>query len=354
MKVALDLSPLYSEHQFRGIGFYTKRLVEALQVLIKKKRLNLELELIKSIDKLRFLKTDLIHYPYFSPFFFSLPAKPLVPSVVTIHDLIPIKYSQHFPAGLKGRFRWQIQKKRLKKMKAVITDSLVWRQQIADLTGFPLGKIFAVPLAAGEEFKVVKDKKILETVKKKYLLPDNFILYVGDVNWNKNIEGLIKAFKQLQNLKLVLVGKAFLDEELKEAKAIVQLIKVLGLNNQIKRLGYVSTEELVAVYNLATVYCQPSFDEGFGLPVLEAMACGCPVVASQSGSLPEICGDAALLFNPRNIQSISARLEEVIVNEAKQKFLQKKGFEWVKNFSWEKTAAQTIEVYRKVYYQEND
>ena len=355
IKIALDLTPLYSEHQFRGIGFYTKRLVEALQVLIKKKHLNLELELVKSIDKLRFLKTDLIHYPYFSPFFFSLPAKPLAPSLVTIHDLIPIKYPQHFPAGLKGKLRWQIQKKRLKKMKAVITDSQVWQQEIANLTGYPDKNIYVVPLAAGEEFELIRNKKTLNSVKEKYQLPEKFILYVGDVNWNKNVGGLIRAFYKLktQNSKLVLIGKAFLESNLNETKAIVQLIKQYGLINQTRVLGYVPTEDLVAVYNLATVYCQPSFDEGFGLPVLEAMACGCPVVASQSGSLPEVCGDAALMVDPQNSQSISTGLEEVIINEKKQKFLQKKGFEWIKNFSWEKTASQTIEIYQRGYHQEN-
>jgi len=102
MKVALDLSPLYSGHKFRGIGFYTKRLIEAMQPLAKK-RPDLELEFVKSVDKLLFVDVDLIHYPYFSPFFLSLAAKPLAPSVVTIHDLTTVMYMEHFIPGVKGK-----------------------------------------------------------------------------------------------------------------------------------------------------------------------------------------------------------------------------------------------------------
>jgi glycosyltransferase involved in cell wall biosynthesis len=354
MKVAVDLTPLYSAHQFRGIGFYTKRLMEAMEEIAPQR--GIELEFVKSTDKLFFVDADVIHFPYFSPFFLTLPRRKLTKSVVTIHDLIPIKYLQHYPPGIRGRLRWEIQKRRLKKVEAVITDSDYWREEIPKLTSYPKEKIFVVPLAAGKEFKKLPPYQV-SSIKHKYNLPDNFVLYVGDVNWNKNVEGLIKALAKskiqnskskikIQNLKLVLVGKAFEDKSLKETKEILQLIKQLNLINQTKILGYVPTEDLVAIYNLATVFCLPSFSEGFGLPALEAMACGCPVVAGKTSSLPEICGQAAVLVDPYDVNDIARGIIKAIENKEN---LIESGFKQAAEFSWEKTANLTLEVYEKAW-----
>jgi len=350
MKVAIDLTPLYSAHQFRGSGFYTKRLVEAMEKIAPKK--GAELEFVKSTDKLLFVEADVIHFPYFSPFFLTLPGKKLAKSVVTIHDLIPIKHLEHYPPGIRGRLRWEIQKRRLKKVEAVITDSEYWREEIPKLSGFPKEKIFVIPLSAGEEFKKSKVKSQKLKVKEKYQLPDNFVLYVGDVNWNKNVTGLVKAFEifnfQFSIFKLVLVGKAFEDNNLKETQEILQLIKELNLINQTKILGYVPTEDLVGIYNLATVFCLPSFSEGFGLPVLEAMACGCPVVAGRTSSLPEICDEAAVLVDPYDINDIARGIKKAIENKEK---LGEKGIKQAAKFSWQQTANLTLEVYEKVFGQ---
>jgi len=358
MKVAIDLTPLYSAHQFRGIGFYTKRLIGAMEKIAPKK--GIELEFVKSTDKLLFVEADVIHFPYFSPFFLTLPGKKLAKSVVTIHDLIPIKYLEYYPPGIRGKLRWEIQKRRLKKVEAVITDSEYWQEEIPKLSGFPKEKIFVIPLAAGEEFKKLEIKKLRNLgVKEKYQLPDNFVLYVGDVNWNKNVTGLVKAFfnlkTQMSNVKsksqilnLVLVGKAFEDNNLKETQEILQLIKELNLINQTKILGYVPTEDLVGIYNLATVFCLPSFSEGFGLPVLEAMACGCPVVAGRTSSLPEICDEAAVLVDPYDVNDIARGIKKAIENKEK---LGEKGIKQAAKFSWQQTANLTLEVYEKVFRQ---
>ena len=185
-------------------------------------------------------------------------------------------------------------------------------------------------------------------------------MYVGDVNYNKNIIGFIKAFKKLNTsdgdrpslrghdsseVRLVLIGKAFTDENLKETKEIIRLINSLKLSKKVIRLGWVPDKDLVALYNLASVYCQPSFYEGFGLSVLEAMACGCPVVAAKTSSLPEICGQAAIMVDPYNLDDMIKGLKKALV---KQKELRDKGFQQVKKFSWGKTAQQTYEIYQKV------
>ena len=350
MRVAIDISPLKNANRYRGVGIYTNQLAESL------KSLNISDFSFKLIENGEITKDcDLIHYPFFDLFFITLPLKKTKPTVVTIHDTIPLVFPEHYPPGVKGNLKFQSQKFSLKNVKAVITDSENSKKDIFKYLNYPQEKIYIVPLAPGKEFKKLEIGNWKLEIKQKYQLPDTFVLYVGDVNYNKNLIGLIRAFKHTfeeskptSKVKLVLVGKAFLDETLKETKQILQLIKSLKLNKGVIRLGWIPPKELVGVYNLATVYCQPSFYEGFGLPVLEAMACGCPVVAANTSSLPEICGKAAIMVNPYNINSIASGIKKVLYDISIYDILRKKGLEWVKNFTWEKVAQKTYEVYKKV------
>ena len=255
-------------------------------------------------------------------------------------------FPEHFPPGIRGNLKFQIQKFSLKNTKAIITDSENSKKDLFKYLNYPKNKIHVVPLAPAEEFKELKIENYKLKIKQKYQLPEKFILYVGDVNYNKNIPGLIKALSGLkEKMSLVLVGKAFKDENLKETREILQLINSLKLEKKVLRLGWIPDKDLVAVYNLASVYCQPSFYEGFGLPVLEAMACGCPVVAAKTSSLSEICGSAAVMVDPNDINDMIRGLGEAI---NKREELIKKGLLQAKKFSWQKTAQQTYEVYQKV------
>ena len=351
MKVAIDISPLKSIHKFRGVGNYTRHLVEALQRVDKKN----EYLLITDCQSLTRLKPDLVHYPYFDLFWLTLPFKKPYPTLVTVHDLTPLVFPHKFPKGIRGWLKYQIQRQSLRGAKAIITDSRNSKRDIVKFIGFPEKKIYIIHLAADKKFRKLKTRNLM-LIKKKYNLPEKFILYVGDVNWNKNVPGLIKAFShfnppaggQASSLKLVLVGKAFENKDLPETKTILQLIESLGLINQTRILGYVPGEDLVALYNLATVYCQPSFYEGFGLPVLEAMACGTPVVAANTSSLPEICSEAAIMVNPYDINDIAEGIGKVIGDKIIRDRLVKKGLVQAKKFSWEKTAKETIKVYHGV------
>lgn len=348
MRIGIDISPLKTAHQFRGVGFYTQRLIEALKKVDKKN------EYILFTKDQRPTTSDLIHYPYFDLFFLTLPIKKPVPVVVTIHDVIPLVFPEHYPKGVKGWLKFQIQKFSLQGVSAVITDSMNSKKDIVKHLGFPKEKIFVIPLAQGEEFEPLAiSNQLLAKTRRKYSLPERFILYVGDVNWNKNIPGLIKAFKKLKNsknqgIKLVLVGKAFEDKSLPETRAILRLIEELGLNNQTKILGFVPTKDLVAIYNLATVYCQPSFYEGFGLPILEAMACGTTVVCSQTSSLPEVVDDAVVFVDPHDYNNIAEGIKKAVEDKKLADSLRKKGFQRGGQFNWERTAKETIKVYRGV------
>jgi glycosyltransferase involved in cell wall biosynthesis len=341
MKVALDVSPLKTGHQFRGIGIYTQNLKEAFE---KSRISDFNFELVEG-RKIP-ADCDLVHYPFFDLFFLTLPLNKPKPTVVTIHDVIPLVFPQNYPPGLKGSLKFQGQKFSLKGVKAVITDSKNSQKDIFKYLNYPLEKIYVVPLAPASHFKVIKEESLLNNVRKKYNLPNNFVLYVGDVNYNKNILGLIKSFAGLKGeTSLVLIGKAFLEKNLPETKEIEKLIKSLKLEKKVFLLGFLPTQDLVAVYNLASVYCQPSFYEGFGLPVLEAMACGCPVVAAKTSSLPEICGQAAILVDPKNINDMIKGLEKAFLEKES---LREKGLVQAKKFSWGKTAQKTYEVYQKV------
>lgn len=348
MKVGIDISALNLEHQYRGVGTYTENLIRALQSVQKS---DFSVQLIKQ-GKIP-TDCDLVHYPHFDPFFLTLPLRKPKPTVVTIHDVIPLVFPDYYPAGIRGSIKFQIQKFSLKGTMAVITDSENSKRDIVKYLGYPEEKIYVVYLAPGENFKKLETGRWKLETRKKYNLPEKFILYVGDVNYNKNIPGLIRAFYKIkttiQNLKLVFTGKAFVDENLREVREIIQLIKQLKLEDKIIRLGWISPQDLVKVYNLATVYCQPSFYEGFGLSVLEAMACGCPVVAARTSSLPEICDEAVSWIDPFDPQDIASGLRRLLDSTyPAYQSLVKRGFEQVKKFSWEKTAQETIRVYEEM------
>ncbi len=343
--VGLDVTPLYSGHKIRGIGFYTKRLLESLKELKK------ETVIIRELKKgdVKKGKFDLLHIPYFSPFFITLPFKNKKPLIVTVHDLIRIKNPNHYPPGVKGKIRWQIQKKLLGRAERIITDSQASKKDIVRLIGFPEEKIAVVYLAADSRFGVIGDKRRLLKVKKKYNLPDKFVLYVGDIDWNKNVPGLVKACERLK-VPLVIVGKQAVnkdfDHQHPENKDLIWLQKRIN-KGKLFAPGFVSTGDLVAIYNLANIYCQPSFDEGFGLPVLEAMSCGCPVVSSNKGSLPEVVGSAGILVDP-DVDSLGLAIRHLFNDAFLREKLSRLGLKRAKEFSWHKTAEEVLSVYRTV------
>lgn len=344
MKVAIDISPLKSSHRFRGIGAYTKNLVKSLQSLKKR---DFELVLIEK-DKIP-QNCDLIHFPYFDLFFTTLPLIRKKKTIVTIHDTTPLVFPKHYPPGIKGKLRFQVQKMALRTVDGVITDSKNSKKDIVKYLGYSKEKIHVVYLAAADIFKPITNHQSLATVKHKYHLPNKFVLYVGDVNYNKNILGLVKACK-LVKTPLVIVGKQAVEKKIDrshpENRDLVWLQDYC--KSSIILTGFVPNKDLVALYNLATVYCQPSFYEGFGLPVLEAMACGTPVVTSKKASLPEITRKAAVLVDPYDINDIANGLTVAIEDEDLREDLIEKGLKQVKNFSWEKVANETYKVYQKV------
>jgi len=351
--VALDVSPLKNANRFRGIGFYTKNLAENLQELIEKNRQysNFKIKLIdKQPSHSAAQQFSLFHYPYFDIFFPTLPQK-TKPIVVTVHDLTPLVFPKHYPPGIKGRFNWAKQKKRLQKADAIITDSQNSKKDIVRLVGYLPEKVFVIYLGVAKGFKKIKNEKEKLKIRQKYCLPEKFVFYVGDVNWNKNVPGLVRACQKIK-VPLVIAGKQATsqnyDQAHQENQDLVWLQKEAKADANIHLLGFVESKDLPALYNLASLYCQPSFYEGFGMPVVEAMACGTPVISANTGSLPEIGERAVLYFDPRQEGSLFQAIEAVVNDGELADKLSKRGLVQAKKFSWQKCARETLGAYQKV------
>lgn len=369
-KIAIDVSPLNDGNSKRGVGFYTRNLVTALQHEVKSNHQyqNFEIFLIED-SQLKIEDYDLVHYPYFDPFYLTLPPKTNVPQIITIHDLIPIQFKKHFPSGIRGFMKWQIQRLKARQSDYIITVSHYSKNIITENLGYPADKIYVTYEGATPYFKPITDQKILAQIKKKYNLPDKFVFYTGDINWNKNIPSLVKACVNL-NYPLVIAGKQAIDiNELKLEKPSISrpkdlvrhllnipspqlkhlsILKKLFSNPLVHRLGFIDSGDLPYLYNLATIYCQPSYAEGFGLCPLEAMQSGTPVVYSSETSLPEIMGEAGITFDPYKQHHLQNSLKKLWENEAELDKQSKLGILRAKFFSWQQTAKQTLAVYELI------
>jgi glycosyltransferase involved in cell wall biosynthesis len=351
MKISIDITRLHASALKRGVGFYTFNLFQALKDLND----NDSYFLIKEKEK-EAKNVDLVHYPYFDPFFLTLPFFKKASNVITVHDLIPLKFPSKYKIGIKGSLKWQVQKNLLKQVDVVITDSKTSKKDIINITGYPAEKIEVIYLAAGKKFKQFKKAEWVNKLLSKYNLSKDFLLYVGDLNWNKNVPGLLEAFAdivflpQFKNLNLALVGGAFENENLAELKGLKSLIKKLNLEKKVSLLGFVETDDLVKLYNAAFLYIQPSFYEGFGLPLLEAMSCGCACLSSNKASLPEVGGRAVSYFNPNKEGDLKLKLKSLLGSTKKIKSLAEKSLKRAEKFSWKATAEKTKQAYKNVLF----
>lgn len=347
IRVLLDDAPLHDANAIRGVGTYTRLLAQYLQ---QQPSLELTVTSWKIVDTSNF---DLIHFPYFDLFATTLPMLK-TPIVVTVHDVIPLQFSNHYPPGIKGRTRLWKQRLSLRFAHQVITDSQASREQIAQHLSYPLEKITVVPLAG--------DPSLIDSATKKKTssaltarLPAAYILYVGDINYNKNLPQLIKSLKYLpDSVELVLVGSNFQRQQIPEWHAIEQQISLSDVTGRVRFLPDIKMGDyasLLHLYQHATCYVQPSLAEGFGLPVLDALGIGCPVVCSQVSSLPEVGGTAVTYCQPE-AESIARGINHLLdLKPAQRADVIKFGKARAAHFSWGAAAQQTAQVYSQVVRQ---
>lgn len=343
IKLGLDVSPLRTAHKHRGVGYYVKNLLDELQK-------NPELEITEFADREKLKQSvDLIHYTFFYLFRKSLPIKPQFPFVVTVHDLTPILYSNHYPPGIRGRLIYNLQRLTLKNAKAIITLSENAKKDIVKILQFDPERVNVIYLGINDSYKKINNKDLLKNVKNKYKLPEKFALFVGSVNWNKNLVNMAQACIHA-NMELILVGGDFLKRDnLKHAelKSFAEFLKKFKDNPLVHMIGYVELTDLVTIYNLADISLLVSFAEGFGFPILEGQSVGTPVITSNISSMPEIAGEGAVLVDPSNIEQITKAIVAVRDNYKLRNSLIEKGFKNIKRFTWKKTAEETFRVYEQ-------
>jgi glycosyltransferase involved in cell wall biosynthesis len=293
--------------------------------------------------ELRRRPVDLLHVQYTAP-----PLAPC-PVVATIHDLS----FEHLPETFRRRSRVQLRltvRRTARAAAHVIAPSEYTRQDLIKSYGLDPGRVSVVPLAAAEHFRPVEDAAELARVRARYGIGGEYVLAVGSIQPRKNLARLVRAYADLRrergrsNLpQLVLVGRqAWLYGE------TLRAVEESGARDSIILTGYVSEGDLPALYTGALCFAYPSFFEGFGLPPLEAMRCGTPVLAGDLTSLPEVVGDAGLLVNPLDTGALARSLARLVDDAALRADLRERGIDRARSFDWRHTARMTLQVYRKV------
>lgn len=355
MKIAFDGTVLHGLKS--GVGYYCEELLKAMVALDQETEffvfshqpLNLQFSAeggnLRFTNTLRFpirafylhallprildsVQPDLAHYTNF-----LAPLWERQPYVLTIHDM-GMETLRHAHPLAKRMYTKRLVPRIARKARLIITNSEYSKWEIVRYLGISEDRIRVTPLAASPKFRPMRRERT----------DDPYFLYVGNLEPRKNLERLIEAFARLprKDHRLVIVGNRWYRGHAAEEKA-----KSLGLNGRVQFMGYVPRAELPALFNNATAFVYPSLLEGFGLPIVEAMACGAPVIASNNSSLREIAGEAAVLVDPRSVEQITEALARVAEDNALRDELSSKGLARAADFSWERTASRTLDVYRE-------
>ncbi|MBE2221566.1 MAG: glycosyltransferase family 4 protein [Anaerolineae bacterium] len=351
---------------FPGIGRYVSSLAQALVpllyddeqlVLLYNPQEPSQWQLPPENEKVQWLKTAVSPFSltqqtripsllkgaalYHSPYYL-MPYRPGVPTVLTVYDLIPQRYPQYVSA--KARLLTNLTTKlALRTADHIIAISEATRQDFIEAYHVDFGRITVVPLAPAPTFKPQSP-----ATRPPCNLATPYVLYLGINKPHKNLPKLIRAWKIVQdqtaNPAILVIAGAW-DNRYPEAK---ELAKELNVTEAVTFLGAVSDEDLPALYAGADLFIFPSYYEGFGLPVIEAMACGTAVACSHTSSLPEVGGNAAVYFNPHDPQDIAHTLIHLLQNEDERRSRQQQSLQQARQFTWQNTAQATLNIYRHI------
>lgn len=364
MRIAIDIRPTLKKEK-TGIGYYSLNLLDGLSKADKANRYILysRIRLFSKSKKLPVFQADNFRYRIdrlglgppvvlrdVDAFYTSaLDLKPPKGAkfILGVHDVIP----KVFPQGHTEETRLKLEKElphALSKADVIVVDAQCTLTDILRFYGSEYKeKIKVIYPGVSEEFRIMpkNTKNLYNYIFLKYNIHSNYIIYIGTLEPRKNVTGLIKAYTALKKQyaikqQLVIAGmKGWLYEE------IFKLAEESNLGKDIVFAGYVPREELKVFYNFADVCVYPSFYEGAGLPVLEAFKCGCPVVVSNVSSMPEFAGDAAILIDPKDTNSIADGIYRFLSSEELRKEYSRKGLKRASEFTWERTALQMLEVF---------
>lgn len=294
-------------------------------------------------------KIDVLHVPAFAMPLLKKVAKRMV---VTVHDLIGVIFPQHL--SLASRFYWSRWLPFVNRnADRMIVDSESTKGDVIRCMKFDPGKIRVVPLAVDENFASPKEKREILEVCAKYSIRRPFVFFLGNVEPRKNLPRLIRAFRRLRGERkiehrLVIAGsRSWRYPELAES------FRDSAVKESVQLIDYVHQSDLAALYQASELFIFPSLYEGFGLPILEAMACGVPVITSNVSSIPEVGGDAVCYINPYDEKEIARAIQEVLTNGTLWRELQEKGLKRVRQFSWRRTAEETRRVFEELNFYSN-
>ena len=287
----------------------------------------------------------------------TAPLLTSIPLVVTLHDIIymessylkilngPGTWYQKFGNAYRRLFVPKI----IRKSKKIITVSHFEKKRIGQFFGIADDqRLTAVYNGVGEHFKPIRDEGVLKRVKEKYHLPDHFIFFLGNTDPKKNTKGALQAFSEFLkeypgNMKLVM-----LDYDLAELSKLLSEIGNSGLIDKIVLTGYVVNTDLPAIYSQCEIFLYPSLRESFGIPMLEAMACGAPVITSNTSSMPEVAGDGAFIVDPYKPDEITAAMIAILTDDSIRSGLIEKGYLQAAKFSWKAMAQNVMEIYSDI------
>lgn len=372
MRFAID-ARMYGPEQCSGIGIYIQKLTEQLFLVDKENEFVVFLRepAFSQFDVTRYSsrvtpalvtprwysyaeqfvlpfqfakeKFDLIHYPHFnSPILFNKK------SVCTIHDITPLFFPGHKMGSIIRRIGYRaVFNSTLKKASKIIAVSESTKAGIIEHFHINPDKIKVIYNGVDERFRPIDNYGIINETKESCGITKPFLFFVSVWRSHKNVEGLVKAFNILKKKygvehQLVLGGR----EDLHYTNVRDEINKS-PYKNDIITPGYIKYDDLPALYSAADLFVIPSFIEGFGLTAIEAQKCGCPVVSTNTTSLPEILADSALLFDPNNHEQMADEMYKILSNATLKQELIKKGFENANRFSWDKCAKETLQVYKQ-------
>ena len=288
-------------------------------------------------------RPDVFHAPHY-----VMPPAVRCRSLVTIHDCIHLMFPQYLANRAAYVYARALMWSAARRSHRILTVSEASKRDIIHFLNVSPEKIVVVYNAIDERFRVPPSEEAIARVRERYQLNHGFVLYVGNIKPHKNLVRLVEAFDGLRkrgfdDLKLLIIG-----DEISKLPALRRAVHSHKLHKHVRFLGYLPDDTLAILYRLAAVFVFPSLYEGFGLPPIEAMACGTPVVTSNVSSLPEVTGDAAVLVDPYDIESIVDGIARVLSDPALREKLRAKGIARAREFSWERSVGRTREIYQEV------
>lgn len=376
MRIGIEAQRIFRRKK-HGMDVVALEMIKKLQVLDKANEYFIFIkpdeddECLKETDNFKIIKLKGKTYPYWEQYCLPKAAKkekvdllhctsntaPIytgIPLVLTLHDIIYLE--QKTLVQKKGTlyqkfgnvYRKYVVPRIINKCKTIITVSDFERNRITEHLKLDANKVLTVYNGISEHFKPITDTEYLSTINSKYKLPNEFIFFLGNTDPKKNVPGTLKGFSNYlkntgSNLQMVMLDY--------KPEALESTLSEIGEQHLIKHIvlpGYIHNTDLPAIYSLAKLFLYPSLRESFGIPPLEAMACGTPVLASNTSSIPEVTGDAAYLIDPFSSDEIADGINKLLTDNNLRRNLIQKGFNRASQFSWMSTAEAVLQIYKNI------